>query len=98
MNEKCPICKRELGQENIDEHHLVPKCKKGKDTVPLHKICHRKIHATFTEKELQQHFNTVERLLESEEIQRFVKWVSKKPSAYYDCSAETSSRKNKRKR
>lgn len=96
--DNCPICQRPLGTENIDEHHLIPKSKKGKETATLHRICHRKIHATFTEKELAQHYNTAEALLESEEIQAFVRWVAKKPPGYYDCSDETASRKKKRKR
>jgi hypothetical protein len=27
---------------SINEHHLIPKSKKGKDTVTLHTICHSK--------------------------------------------------------
>jgi Mg2+ and Co2+ transporter CorA len=95
---KCPICQRELGTVNVDEHHLVPKTFKGKDTVALHKICHRKIHATFTERELANYYNTIERILEHEEIQKFIKWVAKKSIDYYSGSDESSVRYNKRRR
>jgi 5-methylcytosine-specific restriction endonuclease McrA len=92
----CPLCKRVLGTENVDEHHLVPKTFGGKTTEKLHKICHRKIHATFTERELEKYYNTWERLLENEDIQKFIKWVQKKPPEYYDGSKETTDRKGKR--
>lgn len=92
----CPICKRVLGDINVDQHHLVPKTFKGKETIALHKICHRKIHATFTERELLNYYFTIDRILENEHIQAFVKWVSKKEPAYYDGSKETISRRRRR--
>ena len=97
-HERCPLCNRELGTEGIDRHHLVPKTFKGKELVTLHKICHRKIHATFTERELLSYYNTIERLLESEHIQEFVKWVSKKDPSFYDGTKDTHDRKRKRRR
>jgi len=87
-----------LGEINVDDHHLVPKTFKGKVKIRLHRICHRKIHATLSERELYNHYNTVERLLEHEQIQTFVKWVQKKDPGFYDGSAETGERKGKRKR
>lgn len=83
---------------SIDEHHLVPKTFGGKDKEPLHKICHRKMHSVFTEREMANYFHTWDRLLESEEIQKFVRWVQKKDPEYYSGSKETSIRKNKRRR
>jgi hypothetical protein len=96
--ETCPLCGRELGQENVDLHHLIPKTFKGKVTVPIHKICHRKIHATFTERELNNYYHTFERILENEHIRNFVTWVRRKPAGFYDGSKETSERKSKRRR
>ncbi len=97
-NPKCPICKRELGTASIDEHHLIPKTFKGKEKFPLHRICHRKIHATFTERELDKYYHTWERILEDENIQSFVRWVSKKEPGFYSGSKETQGRKSKRRR
>lgn len=94
--EKCPLCKRPLGSVNIDRHHLVPAMHGGKETEWLHKSCHRKIHSVFTEKELEKKFNTVEKLLTNEEIQKFTVWVQKKPSDFYDGSVETNVRHGKR--
>lgn len=98
MTDICPICSRQLGTVNVDEHHLIPKTFKGKQTVRLHKICHRKIHATWSERELLHVFNTIDSILANEEIQKFVKWVAKKPPEYYDGSKDSNDRKSKRRR
>ena len=89
----CNLCDRPLGDISIDRHHLIPKARGGKEIVPLHKICHRKIHATFTEKQLEKYYNTFDRLREHEEIQNFIKWVSKKPFDFYDGSKEANRRR-----
>ena len=89
----CPLCGRELGTENIDRHHLVPKSFKGREQYPIHKICHRKIHSAFTEKELAQRFHTWEVLRAQEEIRTFIDWVAKKEPGFY---TKTFSSKNKR--
>jgi len=92
----CPLCSRPLGTVNVDQHHLIPKTFKGKDTEAIHKICHRKIHSIWTERELLNYYHTWDRILENEEIQKFVKWVTKKEPEYYDVSKETVRRKGKR--
>lgn len=94
----CCICERELGTIRVEEHHLIPKTFKGTDKVALHKMCHQKIHATFSERELLNYYHTAERLKEHSEIQKFVKWISKKPIEYYDRNNDTKDRRRKRKR
>jgi len=94
---KCPICNRKLGKAT-DNHHLIPKTFGGKDKITIHKICHSKIHSMFTERELQHHYHTIERLLLHEEMQKFVKWVKKKDPEFYDHSEDTHQRKSKRRR
>lgn len=106
--ETCPICLRELiAGGSIDEHHLVPTTFRNryKDSVHtkdnkivIHKVCHRKIHATFAEADLYSYYHTLERILEHDEIQKFIKWISKKPSDYYSKNKETRERKGKRRR
>lgn len=90
------MCARELGTINVDAHHLIPKTFKGKELVDLHKICHRKIHATFTERELLHHYHTFERINAHEQIAAFIKWVAKKDPGFYDGSKETTERKKRR--
>lgn len=85
----CPLCSRPLA-EPANKHHLVPVSRGGRHTptVTMHKICHDKIHAVLTEKELKRYYHTIERLLEHEEIARFVKWLQRKPPEFYDGSVK----------
>ena len=87
----CPICKRELGETNLSKHHLIPKSKGGKNgqTVLIHNICHQKIHSLFSEKELKENYNTIEKLRASEEMIAFIKWVSKKAPEFYQKNKKT---------
>lgn len=93
----CPLCQRPIG-DVWDKHHLIPKSRKGTDVVVIHKICHNKIHSVFTEKELEDYYHTIPRLLENEYIQAFVKWVSKKDPNFYEKTKDTTTRRKKRKR
>lgn len=83
---------------SIDDHHLIPKSFKGRDTETVHRICHIKLHSVFSEREMFQHYHTWERIKEHEEIQKFISWVKKKDPEYLDVSRDTHSRKKKRKR
>lgn len=49
----------------------------------MHAICHRKIHATFSDQELRDHYHSFDRLLAHEEIDVFVAWVRSKPSDFH---------------
>ena len=62
----CWLCERPLGRR-VQQHHPVPKAKKGRETVPVHPICHRAIHANFTNAQLA----------------RFVEWVADKPPDFH---------------
>jgi len=95
----CPVCDREMfSGKSVDKHHLKPKTFGGKETELLHRICHTKIHTTFAERELDHYYHTWERLLESEEIQKFVKWVQKKEPEFYSKNKDTERRRGKRRR
>jgi hypothetical protein len=77
-----------------DAHHLVPKSKGGRQTQFLHRICHRQIHALFTETELARKYSTVEALLAHPEIELFVKWVKTKPDDFFEVSRKSRRLKN----
>jgi len=99
MNEEiCPLCKRPMPEGSYNEHHLIPITFKGTEKVTLHIVCHDKLHHTLSEREMQHHYHTIERLLEHEEIQKFIKWVSKQPTDYYSHHKDTRDRKRKRRR
>ena len=76
---KCELCGREV-TKRYENHHLVPKSNGGLHTatVVLHPICHRQIHALFTNHELASLYNTIERLKGHRDVKRFINWVSKK--------------------
>jgi hypothetical protein len=97
MEGNCPICGRPLGDVLLEEHHLIPRTFKGRDTITIHKMCHQKIHATFAERELQQYYHTPERIREHSVMETFIKWISKKPLEFYDKNDDTTDRKRKRK-
>ncbi len=86
----CPICDRLIPESQKDAHHLIPKSKGGKTTQYLHRICHRQIHALFTETELAMKLNTALALQEHPEMQRFIHWVKSKPNHFYEKSRKSS--------
>ena len=75
----CAICQRDIPVSQQDDHHLIPKSKNGKITQTLHRVCHRQIHALFSENELAKTYNSAEVLLTHPEIKKFVAWVRTKP-------------------
>lgn len=54
----------------------------------MHVICHSKIHSLFSEAELARNYSTVEALLGHAEIDRFVKWVKKRPPEFRSRNAK----------
>jgi len=80
----CPICERPIPDSQKDAHHLVPKSKGGRTTEYLHRICHRQIHALFTETELATQFSTASALQSHPEMQKFIRWVKSKPNHFYE--------------
>ena len=88
--DQCPLCNRSLSAP-FNRHHLIPVSKGGKHTatVLMHKICHDKIHAVLSEKELMRYYHTIDRLQAHDEIARFIKWVSRKEPEFYDRSIRT---------
>ena len=95
-DELCPLCGRPLGTENIDRHHLVPKTFKGKEQFPIHKICHRKIHSAFTERELLNTYHTWEALRTHEDIRAFIAWIARKPPGFYTRTYTAKDKKQRR--
>ena len=86
----CALCARPLGRR-IEWHHVVPKSQGGRDTVPLHPICHRAIHANFTNKELARLYPTLKVLKARDDIAAFLKWVANKDPDFH---APTRKRKD----
>ena len=85
----CWLCGREMGSVT-EWHHLIPKSRGGKAREPVHPICHRTIHANFTNSDLEKRYSTVDALLAHDEIGRFVAWIANKPP---DFNAPTKDRR-----
>ena len=77
----CWLCERPL-ETLIQWHHTVPKVKKGKETVPVHPICHKTIHANFTNAELARFGADRARLIENDALAKFVNWIASKPADF----------------
>ena len=78
----CWLCARPF-ETLIQWHHTVPKSKKGRETVPVHPICHKAIHANFTNAELARIGDDPARIRDHEAVAKFVKWVANKPSDFH---------------
>jgi 5-methylcytosine-specific restriction endonuclease McrA len=79
----CPLCGRPIPPDVPQSaHHLVPKSKGGRDTVLLHHICHKQIHATLTEAELARDFSTIKALQAHPKMAKFIRWVAKRPPEF----------------
>ncbi|MEL7013110.1 MAG: HNH endonuclease [Pseudomonadota bacterium] len=92
----CPLCERPIPPDARQSlHHLIPKLKGGKGgpVVLLHQICHNEIHATLTEAELARDYNTIEALRAHPRLEKFVRWVRKRPPAFH---SKTPRRKRSR--
>lgn len=92
QEDPCPLCGRPIPGDQRDDHHLVPKCRGGRETLTLHRVCHRQIHALFSEVELERLYPTIEALRAHPQIDKFVTWVRRKPPGFYDASKRSNRR------
>jgi hypothetical protein len=81
MPQPCELCQREMSA--LTEHHLIPRQKtkrKGLDPSPTIQICpacHRQIHTLYDNSHLTRHLNTLEKLKQDPQLQKFLSWVYK---------------------
>jgi hypothetical protein len=78
----CFLCARLLGRR-VEWHHPVPKSRGGRETAPVHPICHRAIHAALSNKELERGFSSAEALRGHPELAKFVAWVAGKDPDFH---------------
>lgn len=83
--DRCPLCGRPLiPGPSVNEHHLVPRSHGGRVAEAVHRVCHDKIHAVLTERDLARDYRTWETLRQHPEIARFVGWVRRKHPEFVD--------------
>ncbi|TXI11915.1 MAG: HNH endonuclease [Novosphingobium sp.] len=85
----CWLCGRRLGKR-VEFHHPVPKSRGGRLTEAVHPICHRTLHATFSNSELGRIGADREALTANDDIARFLVWVANKDPDFH---APTAARK-----
>lgn len=76
----CWLCERALGR-TIEWHHPVPKSRGGRETVPVHPICHRTVHASFDNHALAR--LPRDELVRAAPIDRFLRWVAGKDPDFH---------------
>ncbi len=81
-SENCWLCSRPF-ETLIEWHHPVPKSKKGRGTVPVHPICHRTIHANFTNAELARMGDDPKAVRAHPAIAKFLSWIASKPPDFH---------------
>jgi hypothetical protein len=67
----------------VEWHHLVPKSEGGRETVALHPICHRAIHAAAPNKALARELSTIAALRAHPQVAAFLRWVRGKPPDFH---------------
>lgn len=73
----CALCR--AGWAN-SRHHLIPRSRGGRgDTRPVCTPCHRMVHATLTEKQLEREYASIEALREHPVIRGFIAWRRDRP-------------------
>lgn len=86
---RCELCGRVVSQ--LTKHHLIPRTRHRKKRTKrvfsrrevqgrvawLCRACHSNLHATLSEKALEQEYNTLGSLAAHPEIARFTAWVRK---------------------
>ncbi len=78
----CWLCRRPLGTR-VEQHHPVPRAKGGRTVVVLHPICHRAIHANFTNAQLARIGANREAMLANGDLAAFLAWVAGKPPDFH---------------
>lgn len=77
----CELCEREM--KRLSVHHLVPrqtvKRKKADPgpTVEICSACHHQIHTLFSNIELAQSLNTLEKIKNQPQMEKFLNWLKK---------------------
>lgn len=91
-NSRCELCDR--AELSLTRHHLIPRSRHNKartqrtfsrkemqtDIAMLCRPCHSQIHSIFDNHELSSYYHTIERLQAHSEVEKFVKWVKKRPA------------------
>lgn len=79
---RCYLCERPLGTRT-EWHHPVPKSRGGRVKVPVHPICHQKIHAVFSHGELARAAGDAASLRDHPDVATFLRWIEGKDPDFH---------------
>jgi hypothetical protein len=99
--EQCSLCQRVVPAHLITLHHLKPKARGGRaeHRTPLCKPCHKQLHATYSNKELDQQLSSLDALREAPALQPFLGWIRKqKPDRNFRTTVSNAHPEARRKR
>jgi hypothetical protein len=74
---RCWLCERPIGSR-VEFHHPIPRSRGGRETVPVHPVCHRTLHKSFSNTQLAKFGADPSALRAEPEIVRFLDWISDK--------------------
>lgn len=84
----CDLCGREVGEDQLHEHHLIPKLqmkrmkRRGRKvenvTVLFCKPCHSEVHGLFDPPTLARQYSSLETLRAADALQPYLEWIRKK--------------------
>lgn len=100
MPTTCALCRRVIPDGRIadpqvvQEHHLRPEERATSPTVMLCRPCHEQIHATFTNDELRDDYDTIEALRQADALDDYIAWI--RGTDKLDIQVTTSARKRDR--
>ena len=94
MTSTCAFCRRE-GVETRG-HHVVPRCKGGREIAPTCQTCEDFIHKTWTHNELRDTYSTVEAIHATDKFKAFLRWLWRQPTSVYYRSTRGKDRRRKK--
>lgn len=77
MDDTCVFCLRAVPTRG---HHVVPRCKGGREIAPTCHSCEDFIHKTWTHNQLRNDFNSVAKIRADDRFQKFLRWLYKQKS------------------
>ncbi|ERH04241.1 MAG: hypothetical protein J07HR59_01371 [Halorubrum sp. J07HR59] len=81
MPTTCALCRRRIPDGRIPDpqvvqrHHLRPERRDESPTVQLCRPCHKQIHALFTNAELRESYDDIDRLQSADRLAGYLSWI-----------------------
>ena len=91
--DQCAFCQRHVA---TGQHHIIPRCKGGRQTAPTCRSCEDFIHKTWSHNQLRDDYNTIEKIRADQRYQKFLKWLLKQKEGADFRTARNRDRTNRK--